>query len=83
MPVAAGHTTQARGAGDILEGPVASVAKQAIAGPSALRLGRERATLDQVDVEPIVAIEVDESDAAARRNRRDEPTRGGSILLDE
>ena len=53
--------------GDVLEGAVAPVAEEAIAGRRAIRAGREGAALDAVDVEPAVAVVVQQRHAAAER----------------
>src|SRR5262249_22409021 len=83
MAVPPGHRGDARRPGDVLEGAVPTVAEQAIAGSGGLQLGREGTALDEVDVEPAVAVDIDQADAAAGRDRGDQSPRGATVLLDE
>ena len=67
VAVSLGHLRQARGSGHILERPIAAISEQAVAkaptGP--IRPGWEGTTLEHIDVEPAVAVEIDQADPAA------------------
>ena len=65
VPVAARQRGQAGRGGGVLEPAVAAVAEEAVAEGSGARAGRERSALDGVDVEPSVAVEVEDGHAAA------------------
>src|SRR5262249_9946313 len=65
VPISAGERGEPRGAGDVLEGPVAPIAEEAVAEGPGRGTGRERAALDEVHVQPAVAIVVEQADPTA------------------
>ena len=67
VAIPAGQGGQARGAGDVAEMAVPEVAEQPVLVGEPRRRWREDAPLDRVDVEPAVAVEVEQGDAAAHR----------------
>ena len=62
---------------------VATVAEQAIAGGgrSRIRIGGKRSALDQINIEPAIVVEVEQADAAAGRDRRDELPGSSTVFL--
>ena len=68
VAVASRESVQPGTLGDILERPVAAVAEQAVAAWRMLG-GRERPALDGIDVEPAVAVVVEQAHAPAHRLR--------------
>ena len=71
MPVAAGKVGDARGIGDVLEGAVAAIPKQPVAGagggPQRFLAPLEWAALDAEYVKPAVAVKVQQRETAAGR----------------
>jgi hypothetical protein len=60
---ALGHAADSRGSGHVFERPVAAVAEQSVSPGGLSGIGGEPASLDEIDIEPAVAIVVDEADA--------------------
>ncbi len=70
VAVAPAHRGDARPGGHVLERAVAPVAEQPVAVFRGLVWRRERPPLHDVDVEPAVAVEIEQPDAAAHGFRR-------------
>ena len=86
VTVSAGQCREPRPFRDILEGAVAQVAEQAIAvgdlGLTTAHRGRERPPLEAVDVQPPVAVIVEEADATAH-GLRELSSRGPTVVVGE
>ena len=68
--------------GDVLERAVAPVAEEPVARVESCGAGRETSALDAVDVEPAVAVVVEQADAAAG-HLGELVDRRGAVVLDE
>src|SRR5262249_40340698 len=66
VAVASGQTSEPGRLGGVLERAVALVPEQAVSAER-LRVGREGPTLDRVNVEPAVAVVVEQAHAPAHR----------------
>jgi hypothetical protein len=64
VAVAAGQRGQAGGRGDVLEAAAAAIAKEAVAKRWRAAARWEETALEGVDVEPTVAVEVEDGHAA-------------------
>ena len=69
VAIASGHPGDPARTGRVLEGAVAAVAEQPVPRARAGRVGGEGPPLDGEDVEPAVAVEVDQANAAGGRLR--------------
>ena len=69
VAIAAGQRGQAGRDGDVLEPPVAAVAEEAVAERKTGRAEGETAPLNGVDVEPAIAVEIEQAHTAARWSR--------------
>ena len=65
MPIAPGECGQAGRNGCVLEGSVAAIAEEAVSERRARR-GGNRSALNGVNVEPAVAVKIEDADTAAR-----------------
>ena len=65
VAVALGHAADPRGVRHVFERAVAAVAEQAVAPGWLSRIGGESAPLHEIDIEPAVAVVVDQADAAS------------------
>src|SRR6185437_13834233 len=65
VPIAAGERGQAGGRGRVLEPAVATVAEEAVSEGRTTGGGGKWAALDRIDIEPAVAVEVDQAHASA------------------
>src|SRR5262249_59511125 len=72
---------EARLDGDVDEGAVAAIAEQAVGAGRAGRLGREGPALHRVDVEPAVAVVVEQAEAS--RHRLGELPPSGSAVVEK
>ena len=67
VAISAGEGGDPGGFGGVLEGAVAAIVEEAVAVGGPARAGRERASLGGVDVEPAVAVVVEQAQARAHR----------------
>ena len=80
--MSAGRSPRCPTAGGVLERAVAAVAEQAVAVGERSCRRRERPALDDIDVEPAVAVVVEQADAAAHR-LGELSRRSGPVVEDE
>src|SRR3954454_14593188 len=83
VTVAPGHVGDSARLGDVHIPAGPKIAEQAVAGRGHLRAGRKMTALNEINIEPAVAVVIEQSDPPAHRGRRQGASGAVPVLLHE